>query len=130
MEIRYLLYPKGTPDWGCMDTGCGMSIIDSTLLTELRWVKRITSKEPVEVRGTGDTVHNSWETVVMSIYLPDESGTKLAKITRELHVVNDLECKLLLGKHITVPEQVVISLAKGNFLALRVTPRRGFQATC
>ena len=130
-EIRYLLHPKGTPDWGCMDTGCGMSMIDSTLLTELRWVKRITSKKPVEVRGIGDTVHNSWETVVMSIYLPDESGTKLAKITRELHVVNDLECKLLLGNDIIVPEGIDISLSRRKIrigscsdmtCTIRVTP--------
>jgi len=105
-------------------------MIDSTLLAESSWVERIVLKEPVNIRRLGDTVDKCWESVVMPLYNPDESGTKLAKITREFHVVNDLDCKLLIGKHITVPEQVVISLAKGNFLALRVTPRRGFQATC
>jgi len=75
MQVRYLLDPNGKPGWGCMETGSGMSMIDSTLLAELPWVERILAKEPVKVRGLGDTVYKSWETVVMSIYLPDESGT-------------------------------------------------------
>jgi hypothetical protein len=133
MEIRYLLHPKSTPDWGCMETGSGMSMIDSTLLTGLRyWVKRVTSKEPIKIHGLGDTIYNSWETVVMPIYLPDESGTKLAKITREFHVVDDLECRLLIANDIIVPEQIDISITKRKIrvgsckdiiCTLRSTPR-------
>ena len=58
----------------------------------------------------------------MPFYLTDDSGTKFAKITREFHVVNDLECKLLIANDIViVPEQIDISLAKERFALIPVT---------
>jgi len=83
------------------------------------------------VRGLGDAVHDSCESVVMPFYLPDEPTTKLAKITREFHIVNDLDCKVLTRNDIIIPERIDISLARrrisigscGNMTcSIRVTP--------
>jgi len=104
VEVRYVFDPNGKPELGGIDTRSSMSMIDSTLLAELPWIERTVAREPVTIGGLGDMVHKSWETVVMTSYIPDESGQKLAKITREFHVVNDLNCKLLIANDITAPE--------------------------
>jgi hypothetical protein len=110
-EIKYLLDPEGEARTACLDTGSGMSMIDNSELQRRgTWTDRISLKNPLKIRGIGSAIHDSWETVVIPLYLPNESNTKLASLTREFHVVNDLDCGLLIGTDIIEPEKMTIEL--------------------
>jgi hypothetical protein len=54
----------------------------------------------------------SKESVVLDVFFPDVTNTRLAKITREFHIVQDMDCGLLIGNDIIEPEGIVINLAK------------------
>ena len=114
-EIRYQLSSK-SPDsesWGCADTGSGMSLVDESVLQSgaLSSSKR-TVKSPVHVKGIGDEMYLSKESMVLDVFLPDVTNTRLAKIRREFHIVKGMECGLLIGNDIIEPEGIVIDLAK------------------
>ena len=54
----------------------------------------------------------SKESVVLDVFFPDVTNTRLAKITREFHIVQDMDCGLLIGNDIIEPEGIVMDLAK------------------
>jgi hypothetical protein len=114
-EVRYQLSPR-SPDsesWGCADTGSGMSLVDESVLESgaLPSRKR-TVKSPVHIKGIGDEMYLSKESVVLDVFFPDVTNTRLAKITREFHIVQDMDCGLLIGNDIIEPEGIVIDAAK------------------
>src|SRR5271170_8519615 len=114
-EVRYQLSLK-SPDsesWGCADTGSGMSLVDESVLESgaLSSRKR-TVKSPVHVKGIGDEMYLSKGSMVLDVFLPDVTNTRLAKIRREFHIVKGMECGLLIGNDIIEPEGIVIDLAK------------------
>jgi hypothetical protein len=114
-EIRYQLSPKSpdTESWGCADTGSGMSLVDESVLESgaLSSRKR-TIKSPVHLKGIGDELYLSKESVVLDVFFPDITKTRLAKITREFHIVQDMDCGLLIGNDIIEPEGIIMDLAK------------------
>ena len=114
-EIRYQLSPK-SPDsesWGCADTGSGMSLVDESVLESgAPSSSKRTVKSPVHVKGIGDEMYLSKESMVLDVFLPDVTNTRLAKIRREFHIVKGMECGLLIGNDIIEPEGIVIDLAK------------------
>lgn len=57
-------------------------------------------------------MHLSNESVVLYLFRPDVTNLRLAKITREFHIVRDMACGLLLGNDIIEPEDTVMDLAK------------------
>src|SRR5271163_1128853 len=112
-EVRYQLSLK-SPDselWGCADTGSGMSLVDESVLKSGTLSSRKT-QSPVHVKGIGDEMYLSKESVVLEVFFPDVTNTRLAKITREFHIVQDMDCGLLIGNDIIEPEGIVINLAK------------------
>src|SRR5271154_5336006 len=95
-EVRYQLSPK-SPDsesWGCADTGCGMSLVDESVLESGALSSR-KSQSPIHIKGLGDEMYLSKESVVLDVFFPDITNTRLAKITREFHIVQDMDCGLL-----------------------------------
>jgi hypothetical protein len=107
LEIGIWLAIDSDATWGCLDTGCGMSLVDVDWITErlpqLRIINRASS---VRVRGIGSQSHVSNSFIVMTMYFPNSDGSKLAKITRELHLVEGLGCKLLIGIDIIKPDRI------------------------
>ena len=69
-------------------------------------------KESIKVKGYDGLPHDSWEVVVLEIYLPDITGNKFAKIKREFHIVPDLDCGIIFGNDIIGPENIEISVPK------------------
>src|SRR5271154_5239673 len=114
-EIRYQLSSQ-SPDsesWGCADTGSGMSLVDESVLESgAPSSSKRTVKSPVHVKGIGDEMYLSKESMVLDVFLPDVTNTRLAKIRREFHIVKGMECGLLIGNDIIEPEGIVIDLAK------------------
>src|SRR6202043_3552256 len=131
-EIRYKFVPEEDSNWGCLDTGSGMSLIDEDLLTTLLWKKRTRLRHSIKVKGVSG-VADAWEAVTLTIYFPDATQKKMAQITREFHLVQNLDCGIIFGNDIIAPEKIVIDVAKKSAVIqscnnlpcqLRVTPRR------
>jgi len=113
-EVRYQLSPKSpkSESWGCADTGSGMSLVDESVLKTGAPSGKRTVKSPVHIKGVGDEIYLSKESVVLDVFFPDVTNTRIAKITREFHIVQDMDCGLLVGNDIIEPEGIVINLAK------------------
>ena len=110
-EVRYQFSSTSPDSWGCVDTGSGMSLVDESVLESGALSSR-KSQSPVHVKGIGDEMYLSKESVVLDVFFPDVTNTRLAKITREFHIVQDMDCGLLIGNDIIEPEGMVINLAK------------------
>ena len=111
VEAR-LCTPSGLDYAICLDTGCTMSLIDRTFLTEAAPdipTRRMAS--PISVRGLGTTNHNTNEYVLLRIYIPGLDG-RLALIERELHVVDDLRAKVLIGIDVLGPEGIILDMGR------------------
>jgi hypothetical protein len=88
-----------------------MSLVDESVLESGALSSR-KSQSPVHIKGVGDEMYLSKESVVLDVFFPDVTNTRLAKITREFHIVQDMDCGLLIGNDIIEPEGIVINLAK------------------
>src|SRR5271155_2800894 len=113
-EVRYQLSPKSpkSESWGCVDTGSGMSLVNESVLKAGAPSSKRTTNSPVHIKGVGDELFVSKESVVLDVFSPDITNTRLAKITCEFHIVQEMECGLLIGNDIIEPEGIVINLAK------------------
>ena len=100
----------------CIDSGCGVTLIDRAwLLSLIPDIKILRMASPLKVRGLGTTKHETTEYITNPIYLPAvlrETNTRvLACIQREIHIVDNLRAKMLIGNDILGPEKVVIDVA-------------------
>jgi len=110
-EVRYQFSSTSSDAWGCADTGSGMSLVDESVLESGALSSR-KSQSPVHIKGLGNEMYLSKESVVLDVFFPDVTNTRLAKITREFHIVQDMDCGLLIGNDIIEPEGIVMDLAK------------------
>lgn len=123
----------------CADSGCGMSLVDEGWAKKNfgddKFARRPTS---VNVRGLGNTVHISQLYLVATLFVPCRDNV-IAKVTRELHVVDSLGCNALLGNDILVPERVILDLGSktatfgccdGAVAELRIRGCAGRQMDC
>lgn len=98
----------------CLDTGCGATLADrSWILTILPNVQIKKMDTALRVKGIGPTTHESMEFIVIPVYFPGttKNGVKaLASITREIHLVDDLKAKMLIGNDFLGPEGFVINI--------------------
>lgn len=132
-EIQYSLTPNEALQWGCADSGSGMSLIGENRLNQIPWRKRTLSQQPINIKGVNGGPLKVWESVILDVYLPDHTKEKLAHIRREFHVIPQLDCGIILGNDCLVPEDIVIKPAKRIAIIgscqkmvcpIRVTPRR------
>lgn len=99
----------------CLDTGCGVSLIDRDWRARQApdtVVSKMTS--PLKVRGVGSSKHETSEYITQDLYFPgtDAKGNEvLACIRRELHIVDELRAKMLIGNDIIGLEGIVIDVA-------------------
>lgn len=94
----------------CFDIDCTMSLIDRKFLLENHpdaEIKKIST--PMTVKGIGSKRHEASEYVRIKMYLPGNKGA-VALIERELHVVDNLTAKALIGIDIMKPEGIVLDL--------------------
>ena len=126
--------PIGEDHLVCLDTGCGMTCFDRKFIRTEYPDAVIQKIPPIEIRGLGNKIHLSDEYVVVDIYLPGYQGKKagLDKITREVHLVNDLPCKALIRNDVADVEGFNINIRKreceimsleGLVCPLVITPR-------
>ncbi|KAI5840230.1 hypothetical protein DFP73DRAFT_482957 [Morchella snyderi] len=121
LEIAVRIAPNSDDLWVCLDTGCGVSLIDK------EWIRKflpdaviLNRPSAVNVRGLGDAIHASSQYMVLQLSLPgiDEKGESVVRqINREFHLVPSLGCKILIGTDIIVPERFLIDAAN-NMLTI------------
>ena len=96
----------------CVDTGCGISLIDRAFLFKnVPKAKILTAEHPKQLRGIGGDALRLEEYVRVSIYVPgmNDKGQRVkAHITAELHLVDNLKANMLIANDVIVPEQFVI----------------------
>ena len=69
---------------------------------------------PLKVRGIGTSLYKTSEYTVVPFYLPGtiNNGIKvIGCIRREIHLVDNLRTKILIGNDIISPEQIIIDIA-------------------
>lgn len=99
----------------CLDSGCTLSLVDKSWLlsnapnTEIR-----TTASPIRVRGFSSASHETSEYAVVPIYWPCTQNGRMvdALITRELHIVDHLTAKMLIGADIIGPESIDIMVSQ------------------
>ena len=64
---------------------------------------------PITVRGVAQGVHRCNEFAKLDIYL---QGTSTALIRRDVHIVDGLKAKMLIGMDIIGPERIIIDAAR------------------
>jgi hypothetical protein len=116
LEVNVRLESEGKDELVCVDTGCGMSLVDEDWLEKRFPGATILNRaSAVKVRGLGKEEHLTNKYLVLQLFLPEIGGTgRVAEIRREFHLVKGLGCKLLLGNDIIKPERWVIDVAEGK----------------
>jgi hypothetical protein len=110
-----------------------MSLIDEDVLRTRPWIERIRLRHAIKVKGVNGDPLDAWEAVTLPIFLPDSTNKRMAKITREFHIVQDLDCGIIFGNDVIGPEKIsidvsarsaVVKSCKNMPCQIRVTPRR------
>ena len=94
-----------------LDTGCAMSIVDKEFLQANSNAAIKTLKVPIAVSGIGSRRFKSDEYVILDMFIDAKNShgdSVVAHIRREVHIVQRLAAKLLLGMDIIGPEKMVI----------------------
>ena len=98
-----------------MDTGYSITLINKLwLLSELLDIHITKMSTPLKVRGIGASKYKILEYVTIPIYLPgiDKNGSPiLVYFRKELHIIDNLRAKILIGNNIIRPEEIIINLA-------------------
>ena len=105
----------------CIDTGCTMSLIDRQWLLKLLPTAVIQrTQTSVKVRGIEDREHDSSEYTTIDLYIPGSSNTagepSIVQIKREVHIVDHLRARMLIGADILGPEGMVPDLQNRRLL--------------
>lgn len=102
----------------CLDTGCGVTLVDKDwLLRQLPDQKIKEMSTPLKVRGIGASKHESAQFAELSLFLPGENnkGQKVyASFKCELHLVEGLRANMLIGNNILAPENFVLNIRLGH----------------
>lgn len=108
VTVKIQLRREGDIEPVCLDTGCTMSIIDRDFPFQQRPDIRIQHMaSPVTVRGIRQGTHRCNAFVRLDIYL---QGNPTALIHRDVHIVEDLKAKMLIGMDIMGAEGIVLDI--------------------
>ena len=114
-QYHYAVLPLSfSPDMSeaktvCADTGCTMSMADKRCIPEGTEIKKLPKQIPI--RGVGAQIHRTDEFAVLTFYLKGKDlkdQEAVAAITREIHIVDDLQANLLIGADILTPEGMTL----------------------
>ncbi len=104
----------------CLDTGCGVTLVDRDWLTKKLPSQKIsTMPVPLKVRGIGASKHESGHFALTTLYIPgtDEKGREVyASITCELNLVDRLKANMLVGNDVLCTEGFAVNLYNSSAL--------------
>lgn len=104
----------------CLDTGCGVTLMDKNWLIK-KFPSQKISTIPVllKVRGIGASEHESGQFALTMLYIPgiDEKGRKVyASITCELHLVDRLKENMLMENDMLCTEGFTVNFYNSSAL--------------
>ncbi|RKF71225.1 hypothetical protein GcC1_104010, partial [Golovinomyces cichoracearum] len=109
MQLR-LNSPQNETYSVCLDTGCGMSLTDREFLRSLCPTIEIQNmKKGMKVKDLGSKLYDASQFIEMDFYLPTSKGI-IAHFRREIHIVDKLDARIVLGMYIALPEGWIIDL--------------------
>lgn len=126
-KIKTRFDPDGPDNTSCLDTGTAFSSIDKRLV--LPWMRVQELSEPITITGIGGISNKSSEFTVLSIYLPNNKGQLIKLAPREFHLVDQLDCGMLLGNDLCFNEGFVIDEAAQLVTVHSTKDPDGSQAT-
>ena len=97
----------------CGNTGCTMSLIDCAFLQQSApHIKIRHSNIKITVRGIGAQTHDCSKYTIITILILGMVDQKpaFASITHQLHIVDQLQAKVLIGLDILGPEQAIFNI--------------------
>ena len=109
------LTSDGPKDELCADTGCTMSLIDRAFLHSRTPGVQIKKCDiNITVCGIGKRTHQCNKYATVNLLIPGLVNGKpaIASITHQLHLVDDLKARILVGMDVLGPEQAVIDIGR------------------
>ena len=97
----------------CVDSGCTMSLMDRKFCAvSLPGLEIKKTKMPINVRGIGSARHTTEEYALIDMWVPGHQNGKkcIAHIRREVHFVDNLRAKMLMGMDILGPERMIVDI--------------------
>ena len=117
-HIPVRLLPTATDEEVCIDTGCGVTLAEKPwLLSLLPNVSIRRMSKSLRVKGLGSAMHDTDQYVLTPMLIPGikEDGTRvLCRILREIHLVDNLKARMLIGNDIVGPEGIVLDVSKSK----------------
>ena len=115
------LLPDSDPDaTTCLDTGCGVTLVDKAWLSKRLPIQKInTILIPLKVRRIKASKHESGEFAALFLYFPgrDNTGQQVyAFLTCKIYLVKGLRANLLIGNNIMSPEGFIIDIKRRSIL--------------
>lgn len=107
-KIKTRFSPNGWDNLSCLDTGTALSSIDCSLVTSDMHVQRLDRE--ITVGGLGGVLNKSVEFVMLSLYLPGQHGQMVKLATHEFHIVDKLDCGMLVGNDVAQPEGIIVDV--------------------
>ena len=102
----------------CLDTGCGVSLVDKAWLAKKHPSQKInTMPVPLKVISIGASRHESGEFAFTALYMPgfDRGGSEVyACVQYELHQVDSLKANMLIGNNVFCTKDFTINLANAS----------------
>lgn len=113
---EHLLQSFNPDSTACLDTGCGVTLVDKHwLLKRFPDQKISTMSIPLKVRGIGGSKHEFSKFAALSLYFPGRNAVGdlvYAALRCEIHLVEGLYANLLISNNIMSPETMIINLEK------------------
>lgn len=102
------------------DTGYGITLVDRAWLQRVLpdiEIKQMASSIPI--RGVGSNVHQTSQFAIFPLFLPGTHkiiGKKVTALTalREVHIVDNLKAKMLIGMDIIMPEKIDVIVSTSS----------------
>lgn len=126
-KIKTRFTPDGFDNMSCLDTGTSLSSIDRRLV--LDWMKVEDLATPISVSGLGGTVNKSSQFTVLSLFIPNEKRQLVKLAARKFHVVDKLECGILVGNDVSFNEGFLIDPAREELTISAAKDSNGTEVT-
>lgn len=117
-HIPVRLLSTVTDEEVCIDTGCGVILAEKPWLLSLFpnvSIRRMSKS--LRVKGLGSTMHDTDQYVLTPMLISGikEDGIRvLCRILREIHLIDNLKARMLIGNDIVGPEGIVLDVSKSK----------------
>lgn len=109
-KIRTRFHIDDDENVSCLDTGTALTSIDQRLVPAGTQIHDMAS--PITVSGLGGVKNMSSQWVMLQLCVITRTNQIVRLSPREFHIVEKLDCGILLGNDTCYPEQFVIDVAK------------------